>query len=110
MRRSLVRIDGMELKPGDWIEVDLKQGKGVGRFSGIWENPTLGWTYSLNFFRYYKTPTAVQTLFGSVNLGTIDKTDTLEAAVKVSGPIKRSGWPPKRLVERRLRIVAGGKP
>lgn len=110
--RGSIEINGrVILAPRQWIEVTLKAGKGVGRFSGVWENPTLGWMWELTFFRYYKEPSKRTSLFGSIKPGPIDEEgDPIWNAVPVVGPMSRTGKAPKRMPPPvRLRVIEGGK-
>lgn len=105
MRSTIVRSDGIAIEPGDWLDI----GTGIGKFSGAWENPTLGLMCSLNYFRRFDRPQESSTLFISMS-GDIKPDDPLHRAVKVTGPLCSDGRRPEPIVERSpLRIIDGGK-
>lgn len=102
MKLPYTRADGSVLKPGNWIKVD----KGVGKFSGTWENPTLGKMASLVFYRSFLEPSDVDTLW--LNLPTC--AHVLDAAVRVEGPMGANGAQPKETTERpKLAVIEGGR-
>lgn len=89
MRVAVTRADGISFEPGDWLDI----GTGIGKFSGAWENPTLGFMCSLNFFRRFDGPQECSALFISMD-GDIKPDDSLHRAEfrKRAGAIEREIW------------------
>ena len=101
MRGSIGAANGKIYEPGDWLDI----GTGVGRFSGVWENPELGLMGSLTYFRRFDDPTKFDTIFFKVG-----DDDVLERAVIVAGPLKRNGKRPDPVREEpALTVIEGGK-
>lgn len=92
-----LRSDGVTFTKGDWIEVN----RGIGKFRGIWENPVLGITGSLDYFRDFSNPSLRTNLFFILgDPGDVVKPTPLDSAFKVTGPLSSSGKRPTRILER----------
>ena len=85
------RPDGIVLNPGDWLSIE---GLGVGRFSGCWHNPDLGYICSLTYYRKFSDPGQRTTLW-SGDLRTPG--NLLDRAERVTGPMKANGKRPAPL-------------
>ncbi|MFB9952060.1 hypothetical protein ACFFP0_24695 [Rhizobium puerariae] len=49
---AIVQSSGTEIHPGQWIVITFRDGaEYVGRFSGVWNNPSYGLMFSLAFAR-----------------------------------------------------------
>lgn len=101
-RRPIRFPNGRILRPGDWLQLE----DGVGKFSGAWENPTLGLIYCLKHFRRFDAPARAVTLWCTLDCRTA--LETLERAVTVAGPMRRDGTPPRSLEgPPALRLIEG---
>ncbi len=87
-RDTYLRSDGVEFRKGDWLET----AKGIGRFMGVWDNPTLGLTTELRFYRTFENPGERTSLFGTLGkIGGVVEMCFLNTARKVSGSLSKDG-------------------
>ena len=92
-RASIQQKDGNILDPGTWVHLTANDGtEYVGRFSGVYENPRLGWMYYLSFARPTDGSKPAATFFWRM---TDDNGAfaSLENAVQIEKPKTKGGKP-----------------
>lgn len=90
MSDGIVQTDGTEVEPGDWIHVKFKRGEYVGRFSGLYENPTHGLMYRLSFARRVDDPAKYDTVYCVIRPDN-GGAEVLDKAVVIEKPKIRGG-------------------
>ncbi|WP_271024944.1 hypothetical protein [Rhizobium sp. RCAM05973] len=89
--QGVIQTNGTSVLPGEWLHIKFADvGEYVGRFSGLYENPTLGLMYYLSYARPIDCSESPTTLFCSIREAN-SCGEALDNAVPIQKPQKRKG-------------------
>lgn len=98
--QGIIQSSGTEVHPGQWLEITFRDGKQyVGRFSGVWNNPSYGLMFSLAFARPTDGSKKPDTVFCMLKPDN-GIAEALDAARIIDKPTKRKpqGAPPGTVI------------
>lgn len=88
---GVVQSSGISIDPRDWLRITFKDGREfVGRFSGLYENPSLGLMYCLSFARPVDGSESPTTFYCILHEGN-GSAEALDNAIPIEKPVKRKG-------------------
>lgn len=88
---GIIQPDGTAVHPKDWLLIKFKDGKEVvGRFSGVYQNPSFGLMYRLSYARPADGSGKSDTFFCPLREGN-GCAEALASALIVEPPVKRNG-------------------
>ena len=88
---AVVQSDGTVVEPRDWLQITFADGqKYVGRFSGVYDNPSHGLMYYLSYARPIDGSKPIDTVFCFLVDGNGSE-EALDSAVLIEKPTKRKG-------------------
>jgi hypothetical protein len=88
---GVVQSNGTVVESKEWLCITFADGRRyVGRFSGVYENPSLGRMYYLSFARPVDCSEPSDTIFCPLRDGNGSEA-ALDAAIPIEKPIRRKG-------------------